>query len=110
MKVRKQRGNMHLILGGRKGALQTYINKVKKRVGMAKAGWAVCADRIPDMSVVRFLMSDTAKTLSGTSASRAAAGPSAPSAAPTPRARLQALGSHQGRGLLRSARVRNRWR
>lgn len=48
MKVRKQRGNMHLILGGRKGALQTYINKVKKRVGMAKAGWAVCADRIPD--------------------------------------------------------------
>ena len=48
MKVRKQRGNMHLILGGRKNALQTYINKVKKRVGMAKAGWAVCADRIPD--------------------------------------------------------------
>ena len=47
-KVRKQRGNMHLILGGRKGALQTYINKVKKRVGMAKAGWAVCAERIPD--------------------------------------------------------------
>jgi hypothetical protein len=48
MKVRKQRGNMHLIVGGRKNALQTYINKVKKRVGMAKAGWAVCADRIPD--------------------------------------------------------------
>jgi hypothetical protein len=52
MKIRKQRGNMHLILGGRKGALQTYINKVKKRVGMAKAGWAVCAERIPDTNRV----------------------------------------------------------
>jgi hypothetical protein len=51
MKVRKQRGNMHLILGGRKGALQTYINKVKKRVGMAKAGWAVCAEKIPDLGL-----------------------------------------------------------
>lgn len=51
MKVRKQRGNMHLILGGRKNALQTYINKVKKRVGMAKAGWAVCAERIPDTAL-----------------------------------------------------------
>lgn len=47
MKVKKQRGNMHLILGGRKGALETYINKVKKRVGLAKAGWAKCADLIP---------------------------------------------------------------
>jgi hypothetical protein len=50
-KVRKQRGNMHLILGGRKSALQTYINKVKKRVGMAKAGWAVCAERIPNLGL-----------------------------------------------------------
>lgn len=51
MKVRKKRGNMHLILGGRQGALQTYINKVKKRVGMAKAGWAVCAERIPELGL-----------------------------------------------------------
>lgn len=51
MKVRKRRGAMHLILGGRKGALQTYINKVKKRVGMAKAGWAVCAEKIPDLGL-----------------------------------------------------------
>lgn len=51
MKVRKRRGNMHLILGGRQGALQTYINKVKKRVGMAKAGWAVCAEKIPDLGM-----------------------------------------------------------
>jgi hypothetical protein len=50
-KVRKQRGNMHLIIGGRKGALQTYINKVKKRVGMAKAGWAVCAEKIPNLGL-----------------------------------------------------------
>jgi hypothetical protein len=50
-KVKKQRGNMHLILGGKKGALQTYINKVKKRVGMAKAGWAVCAEKIPDLGM-----------------------------------------------------------
>jgi hypothetical protein len=50
-KIRKQRGNMHLIIGGRKGALQTYINKVKKRVGMAKAGWAVCAEKIPDLGL-----------------------------------------------------------
>lgn len=51
MKVRKRRGAMHLILGGRKGALLTYINKVKKRVGMAKAGWAVCAEKIPDLGL-----------------------------------------------------------
>ena len=51
MKVRKRRGAMHLILGGKKGALQTYINKVKKRVGMAKAGWAVCAEKIPDLGL-----------------------------------------------------------
>ena len=50
-KVRKQKGEMHLILGGRKTALQTYINKVKSRVGMAKAGWAVCAEKIPDLGL-----------------------------------------------------------
>jgi hypothetical protein len=51
MKVKKQRGNMHLILGGSKGSLKGYINKVKKRVGMAKAGWAVCAEKIPDLGL-----------------------------------------------------------
>jgi hypothetical protein len=51
MKVRKQKGEMHLILGGRKTALQTYINKVKARVGMAKAGWAVCAEKIPELGL-----------------------------------------------------------
>jgi hypothetical protein len=51
MKVRKQKGEMHLILGGRKTALQTYINKVKSRVGMAKAGWAVCAEKIPELGL-----------------------------------------------------------
>ena len=51
MKVRKRRGAMHLILGGRKTELQTYINKVKERVGMAKAGWAVCAERIPELGL-----------------------------------------------------------
>jgi hypothetical protein len=50
-KVRKQRGNMHLVLG-KKGDLKAYINKVKQRVGMAKAGWAVCAERIPDTNRV----------------------------------------------------------
>lgn len=50
-KVRKRRGAMNLILGGRQGSLKTYINKVKKRVGMAKAGWAVCAERIPDLGL-----------------------------------------------------------
>jgi hypothetical protein len=50
-KVRKQKGEMHLILGGRKTALQTYINKVKARVGMAKAGWAVCAEKIPELGL-----------------------------------------------------------
>ena len=45
-KVNKRRGNMHLILGGRKTALKTYINKVKKRVGIAKSGWAACAQQI----------------------------------------------------------------
>jgi hypothetical protein len=50
-KVRKKTGAMHLILGGRKTALQTYINKVKARVGMAKAGWAVCAEKIPALGL-----------------------------------------------------------
>jgi histone H3/H4 len=49
-KVRKQPGDMTLILNTEKH-LQTYINKVKKRVGMAKAGWAVCAEKIPDLGL-----------------------------------------------------------
>jgi hypothetical protein len=46
-KVTKQRKQLHLVLGGRKGAIGTYTNKIKKRVGLTKAGWAVCAAAIP---------------------------------------------------------------
>lgn len=47
-KVRKTRGTMYFLLAGQ-GALNTYINKVKKRVGMAKSGWATCAEKIPQL-------------------------------------------------------------
>jgi hypothetical protein len=46
-KVKKREGRMYMVLGGRKGAVGTYINKVKKRVGIAKSGWASCAEQIP---------------------------------------------------------------
>jgi hypothetical protein len=46
-KVSKRRGQMYLVLGGRRGAIATYTNKIKKRVGLTKAGWAVCAAAIP---------------------------------------------------------------
>jgi hypothetical protein len=45
-KVNKRRGQMHMVLGGRKGAIGTYTNKIKKRVGIAKSGWAACAQQI----------------------------------------------------------------
>jgi len=40
-------GKMHLLIGGRKTALQSYIKTVQKKVGLTKAAWAVCADKIP---------------------------------------------------------------
>ena len=45
-KVNKRRGQMHMVLGGRKGAIGTYTNKIKRRVGIAKSGWAACAQQI----------------------------------------------------------------
>jgi hypothetical protein len=45
-KVPKKRGNMYLYLGPR-GALRKYKDKQKEKVGLTKAGWAVCAERIP---------------------------------------------------------------
>jgi hypothetical protein len=45
-KVSKRRGQMYMVLGGRKTAISTYINKIKKRVGIAKSGWASCAQQI----------------------------------------------------------------
>jgi len=45
-KVSKRRGQMYMVLGGRKTAITTYINKIKKRVGIAKSGWASCAQQI----------------------------------------------------------------
>jgi hypothetical protein len=45
-KVPKRRGNMYLYLGPR-GALRKYKEKQKQKVGLTKAGWAVCAERIP---------------------------------------------------------------
>jgi hypothetical protein len=45
-KVNKRRKQLHLVLGGRRGAINTYTNKTKKRVGIAKSGWAACAQQI----------------------------------------------------------------
>jgi len=45
-KVPKRRGNMYLYLGPR-GALRKYKEKQQQKVGLTKAGWAVCAERIP---------------------------------------------------------------
>jgi hypothetical protein len=48
MKVKKRSGTMNLLLA-RPSELQKYITKVKARVGMAKSGWAVCAEKIPSL-------------------------------------------------------------
>jgi hypothetical protein len=45
-KVKKRPGRMYLVLGGSWGAINSYTNKVKKRVGIAKSGWAACATKI----------------------------------------------------------------
>jgi len=46
-KVKKRKGTMYLLLNS-PSMLQNYINQVKTRVGMSKAGWAVCAEKIPE--------------------------------------------------------------
>ena len=45
-RVKKTAGTMSLFLGPR-SELQAYVEKQQKKVGMAKAGWAVCAEKIP---------------------------------------------------------------
>jgi hypothetical protein len=42
---RRQRKKMHMVLGGR-GEISSYIKTVQKRVGIAKSGWASCAQKI----------------------------------------------------------------
>ena len=45
-RVKKRAGTMSLFLGPR-SELQAYVEKQQKKVGMTKAGWAVCAEKIP---------------------------------------------------------------
>lgn len=45
-RVPKRRGNMFLYLGPR-AALRKYKEEQQKKVGLTKAGWAVCAEKIP---------------------------------------------------------------
>jgi hypothetical protein len=45
-RVPKKRGNMFLYLGPR-GALGKYKEQRQQKVGLTKAGWAVCAEKIP---------------------------------------------------------------
>ena len=49
-KVPKRAGNMTLVMQ-RQSKLDAYIKKTQKKVGMTKAGWAVCADKIPDTNL-----------------------------------------------------------
>jgi hypothetical protein len=52
--VPKRVGEMYLVLAGRrKDTVDTYVKKVQKRVGMAKAGWANCATKIPGISFAK---------------------------------------------------------
>jgi hypothetical protein len=45
-RVKKRAGTMSLFLGPR-SELQAYVEIQQKKVGMTKAGWAVCAEKIP---------------------------------------------------------------
>lgn len=49
-KVPKRAGNMTLVMK-RQSQLDAYIERVKKKVGMTKAGWAVCADKMPETNI-----------------------------------------------------------
>jgi hypothetical protein len=52
--VPKRVGEMYLVLAGRrKDTVDAYVKKVQKRVGMAKAGWANCATKIPDIDFAK---------------------------------------------------------
>jgi len=45
-RVKKRRGAMHMVIGGN-DRLQKYKNQQKRKVGLTKAGWAACAEKIP---------------------------------------------------------------
>jgi hypothetical protein len=45
-RVPKKRGAMHMVIGGN-AALAKYKEEQKRKVGLTKAGWAVCAEKIP---------------------------------------------------------------
>jgi hypothetical protein len=49
-KVPKRAGNMTLVMK-RQSQLDAYIERMKKKVGMTKAGWAVCADKMPETNI-----------------------------------------------------------
>ena len=46
MRVPKRRGAMHMVIGANQ-RLQKYKDQQKRKVGLTKAGWAVCAEKIP---------------------------------------------------------------
>jgi len=46
MRVPKRRGAMHMVIGANE-RLQKYKDEQKRKVGLTKAGWAVCATKIP---------------------------------------------------------------
>jgi hypothetical protein len=50
-KVPKRAGHMTLVLQ-KQSKLDAYIKQTQKKVGMTKAGWAVCADKIPGLDLV----------------------------------------------------------
>jgi hypothetical protein len=52
--VSKRVGEMYLVIAGRrKDSIGAYIERVQKRVGMAKAGWANCATKIPGINFAK---------------------------------------------------------
>jgi hypothetical protein len=46
MRVPKRRGEMHMVIGANE-RLRKYKDEQKRKVGLTKAGWAVCAEKIP---------------------------------------------------------------
>jgi hypothetical protein len=50
-KVPKRPGNMTLVMQ-KQAKLDAYIKQTQKKVGMTKAGWAACADQIPELGLV----------------------------------------------------------
>jgi len=46
MRVPKRRGEMHMVIGANE-RVKKYKDEQKRKVGLTKAGWAVCAEKIP---------------------------------------------------------------